>query len=322
MAQDLVPTGLKDEQVWPESTSNATTELQLQYVQYQLPLANKFDETIRRIHEAPSSSTYMELVSRDDLYSNDSTLVHHVAAKGRMVSILKEILQFFTNHGYPFNIFDQDGSNPLHVAIQHDRTENAIALLDNAVDILVPNARGDLPLHMAIIRGNAHLVEELRSRAPRTAKISAQSSSEELGKVALDLVIDQLVNENAILGTPICTPSTKRMLLAILESTSTIKNKSYLKQHARDSWYSLRQVVFAIDNIVTLSQDYWLRKLRDQIMEVLQNAKHLHSMMMADFRGDLVHPTTPMQLSPANACSMYSDISYLCRNAKRSQAYR
>jgi hypothetical protein len=217
----------------------------------QRPLhANKFEEVLRRIFEAPSTSLGIEVLNMDTFCSTEGTLLHYVAAKGRMGETLKEVLLFCKNNGCSVDKLDQTRSTSLHIAIKNDRAENAFALIDAGASLTMADPFGDLPLHMAIrYCSDSRMVEGISRRCVGAAKMRVQWPSAQQGQVALDLVIDRLIHEVLEFGEAVCTQTTGRMFFEIIQTTPTIEDTIHLQRHARDNWKGFLQAETAVGRL-------------------------------------------------------------------------
>lgn len=248
--------------------------------------ASKFEEVLQRIRESPSTEPCATILHKDDFQSPDSTLLHYIAARGRLKDVLKEVLQCSNQYGYPVDVLDEHRMTPLRVAIRHDRYDNVVALLDSGAAVDLTGSDGELPLHVAITYcGDARIVKEIYSRFEDGAKLRVQSPSEREGQVALDLAISRLLREVPEFGEAVCTQETKKMFVEIVKTTPTIEDTTYLERHADEKWTLFLQAITAVvrlpccrELIETMSQVayerehinkhwYWFRYINQDLLQ-------------------------------------------------------
>lgn len=218
--------------------------------QQTLSYATNFEDVLQRIHEAPSTEPCTRILRKHDFTSSDSTLLHYIAAKGRMKDILKEVLQCGINYGFTVDVLDQDHLTPLQVAIRRSRYDNVVALLDFGASVTSTGPDGELPLHTAITCcKDARIVKEIHGRFEDGARKQVLSPSKREGQVALDLVISRLLEEDPDYGEAICAQETKKILIEIIKTTPTIVNTTFLEQHADNKWTLFLRATTAISRL-------------------------------------------------------------------------
>jgi hypothetical protein len=216
-----------------------------------LPRDDKFDNIIRDICEAPSACLPKGLVHKEDFRSSSSTLLHYIAARGRLSNVLMEVMLSCTCHGDSIDTLDGNGFTALHIAVQHDRIENVKVLLTAGALFDAPDPYGELPLHVAIISSNdTGLVDELLFRHKDRMDMKITGSSKRAGQTALDLVVERALREVTLSGDAVFTPTTKRILSAVLlQSSGVPENVEFLRNHARIHHTPLSRATEAISKL-------------------------------------------------------------------------
>ena len=219
-----------------------------------LPRDEKFDRILQEICEAPSGCLLRNLLCKEDICSNGSTLPHYIAARGRLGTVLLEVMHFSTSHGYSIDTIDNDGFTALHIAVQYDRLENVNILLTAGAQFDILNPYGELPLHVAIISSkDPDLVEKLSLRYGNDMEMPILGSSKRAGQTALDLVIERALREVPRYGDAIFTPNIHRILSAILlKSTGDLESTEYLENHARINHTPLERATMAMGQLKPL----------------------------------------------------------------------
>ena len=216
-----------------------------------LPRDEKFDRILQDICEAPSGCLLRSFLCKEDICSNGSTLPHYIAARGRLGTVLLEVMHFSTSHGYSIDTLDDDGFTALHIAVQYDRLENVNILLVAGAQFDILNPYGELPLHVAITSSkDPDLVDELSFRYGNDMAVPILGSSTRAGQTALDLVIERALREVPQHGDAIFTPNVNRIFSAILlKSTGDLENTEYLENHARINHTPLERATRAMGQL-------------------------------------------------------------------------
>jgi len=216
-----------------------------------LPRDGKFDNILQEICEAPPACLPKGFLGKEDIRSSGSTLPHYVAARGRLETVLLEVMLSSTYHGYSVDTLDEAGFTALHIAVKYDRIENVKLLLEAGAQFDTPNPYGELPLHVAIISSkDPDLVDKLLFRHCDSMDIPIVGSSERAGQTALDLVVERALREVPASGDAVFTPSIHRMLTAVLlRSTGTLDNPEFLQNHARTNHTMFLRAIIAIKRL-------------------------------------------------------------------------
>lgn len=84
---------------------------------------------------------------------NDSTLLHHAAAKNQV-----EVIRYLIESGVSLDAVNKDGNTALHVATIKGNVEAIHVLLDNGARDTILNSKMEAPLHIAATGANKGLV--------------------------------------------------------------------------------------------------------------------------------------------------------------------
>jgi ankyrin repeat protein len=219
-----------------------------------LPRDGKFDKILQEISEAPSECSLKNFLSKDDIWSSGSSLQHYVAARGRLDTMLLEVMHFSAHHGYTIDTLDKNGFTALHIAVQYDRIENVKTLVLAGAQLDIPNPYGELPLHVAIISSkDPGMVSELLFRHREGMDVQILGPSKRAGQTALDLVVERALREVSPSGDAVFTPNANRILSDVLsQSTGALENTKFLENHARNNYTRLLRAAIAIKHLSPL----------------------------------------------------------------------
>ncbi|KAM0716764.1 hypothetical protein Q7P37_008209 [Cladosporium fusiforme] len=208
-------------------------------------LDERFSRIIQRMQESPMGCSSDSILAVTDFLSEGSTLLHYVAARGYMDSVMMEVLGFCARRCITLENLDDDFSTALHVALVNSRVENVRKLLAAGAHLPEQNHLGESPLHVAIMTTDSPPLVGLLLWYNSQARDSSDgqgvnapvaSPSENAGRVPLDLAVDRVLRDMSPSGKRECTQATSGILLKVLQSTPIMEDTRYLRQHARDNY--------------------------------------------------------------------------------------
>ena len=102
-----------------------------------------------------------------------------------------ELFQKLINIGYDINAVNgSSGDTPLHLAIEHNKSNIITVLLNNNVDINIKNKEGKYPLHIAVEKNNIEIFKKLLNKDSNVnydnyLNIAVASDNMEITKILL-----------------------------------------------------------------------------------------------------------------------------------------
>lgn len=248
-----------------------------------------FEKTLQKLHEASSDCPSKDILTPGDFKNKGySTLLHYVAARGRMSDALTDILVFCSRHGFCANKVDSTGYTALQIAVYYDRGENIEPLCAAGGRLDMHNPLGELPIHVAIMMSkNPQVLEKLFARHGGAARAPVITPSPRAGQVALDLAVERVLLDLSTSGTQDCTQATKSILLQVLKRGETLENTTYLRMHAGKDHDLFKRAIVVVGNV-------WIGgKLREIMLDVLS---------------DVMQETVPFPHCDMDMISMYSGL--------------
>jgi hypothetical protein len=225
-----------------------------------------FERILDRVLEAPSNCSYMNLLSKEEFFHNGSTFLHFVAAKGRISDVLTEVIRFTFGNGHSIDEVDEEGYTAFHVAVKNDRCDNAHALSCSGASPFIRNKMGELPLHTCILTSESGLLfVQILHYHSAGLKASVNPPSAQAGQIALDLVVNRVMNELSKPDTFLCCPATKHILGEVLKRLPMVDDNSrfLLRERAIKDPDRFSRVEYVVRR---LSPGHELRKIMAQIM--------------------------------------------------------
>jgi ankyrin repeat protein len=216
----------------------------------QLARDEKFDHVLQRMYEAPSTCLLSEFLEKEDFYSNGSTLLHYISARGRMSNALSDAMIFCAFLGQSLDILDSNGLTALHIAVRYDRIENVLPLLTHGAMFDTPNPDGELPMHVAVTDSkDENLVKKLLWCRGDVMDTQVVAPSTRAGQVVLDLMVERVLREMMHSGKAEVSPTTKEIFSAILTVRDTVTDTIYIRKHAQANHRLFLQATLAIGNL-------------------------------------------------------------------------
>lgn len=199
----------------------------------------QFDNVLRLMHEAPFAFSAENILHPWVFHSNGNLLLQYTAARRHISGVLTELLRVCT-----VEILEEQYIPALQTAILNDRVDNVRVLLLYGAHLSQTSPTGESALHLAVMTSQSPELIELLLQPPSKSNndysnngvnLPVSPPSNKAGRVTLDLVVERLLQDISRAGKPECTHSTKKILLKVLQWTSTIENPEFLREHAREN---------------------------------------------------------------------------------------